>query len=58
MAIRRGEVPMEELCEMAETYMGLAENLIKEMPQYEVNKDAENIFDNFSRAILMKKFEV
>lgn len=58
MAVRRGEVPMEELRDMAETYMGLADNLIKEMPQYEVNKDAENVFDSFSRAMLLKKFGV
>lgn len=56
MAVRRGEVPVEELHDMAETYMGLTDNLIKEMPQYEVNKDAENVFDNFSRTMLMKKF--
>ena len=58
MAIRRGEVSMKELHEMAETYMGLADNLIKEMPQHEVNKDAEDVFDSFSRAVLMKKFGV
>jgi hypothetical protein len=58
MAVRRGEVPMNELYEMAETHMELADNLIKEMPQHEVNKDAENVFDTFSRAMLMKKFGV
>lgn len=58
MAVRRGDVPKEELHEMAETYMGLADNLIKEMPQFEVNKDAENVFDIFSRAMLMKRFGV
>jgi len=58
MAVRRGEVPVEELRDMAETYMGLADNLIKEMPQYEVNKDAENVFDIFGKAMLMKKFGV
>lgn len=56
MAVRRGEVPVEELRDMAETYMGLADNLLEEMPQYEVNKDAEDVFDTFSRAMLMKKF--
>ena len=58
MAVRRGEVPVEELRDMAETYMGLANNLLEEMPQYDINKDAENVFDNFSRAVLMKKFGV
>ena len=58
MAVRRGEVPMEELHEMAETYMGLADNLIKEMPQYEVNKDAERVFDAFSAVVIEKMFGV
>lgn len=56
MAVRRGEVPVEELRDMAETYMGLADDLIKEMPQYEVNKDTEDVFDSFSKVMLMKKF--
>lgn len=57
MAVRHGEVPMEELHDMAETYMGLADNILNEMPKHEVNKDAENVFDTFSRAVMMKKFE-
>ena len=43
---------------MAETYMGLANNLLEEMPRHKVNKDAEDVFDSFSRAVLMKKFGV
>ena len=58
MAVRRDEVPMAELHEMAETYMGLADNLIKEMPRYEVNKDAERVFDAFSAAVMEKMFGV
>lgn len=56
MAVRRGEFPMAKLHEMAETYMGLADNLIKEMPQHEVNKDAERVFDVFSAAVMEKMF--
>jgi hypothetical protein len=48
---------MEELHDMAETYMGLADNLIKEMPQYEVNKDAEWAMNYFSRWVLDKRFK-
>ena len=58
MAIRRGEVPMEKLHKIAETHMELADDIIKEMPQHEVNKDAEDVFDTFSKAVLMKKFGV
>lgn len=58
MAIRRGEVPMEELHKIAETHMEFADDIIKEMPRHEVNKDAEDVFDSFSRAVLIKKFGV
>ena len=57
MAVRRGEVPVEELRDMAETYMGLANNLLEEMPEHEVNKDAEQLMDYFSRWVLDKRFK-
>jgi hypothetical protein len=57
MAIRRGEVPVEELRDMAETYMRLANNLLEEMPEHEVNKDAERTMDYFSRWVLDKRFK-
>lgn len=58
MAVRRGEVPIEELRDMAETYMELANNLLEEMPEHEVNKDVEQTMDYFSHWILNKKFKV
>lgn len=57
MAVRRGEVPVEELRDMAETYMGLANNLLEEMPEHEVNKDAEPAMNYFSRWVLDKRFK-
>ena len=57
MAVRRGEVPVEELRGMAETYMGLANNLLEEMPERELNKDAEQSMNYFSRWVLDKRFK-
>ena len=57
MAVRRGEVPLEELQLCADTYMHLAENLLSEMPEHEVNKDAEQAMDYFSRWVLDKRFK-
>jgi hypothetical protein len=42
---------------MAETYMELANNLLEEMPEHEVNKDAEQSMNYFSRWVLDKRFK-
>ena len=57
MAVRRGEVPMEELRQMADTYMDLAENLVNELPQCEQSKEAEHVLNFFSELVLTKKFQ-
>lgn len=56
MVIRRGEVPMEELHNMAETYMGLANNLLEEMPKFEVNLKAEAYLTEVAEDFLKSMF--
>ena len=58
MAVRRGEVPMEELHDMAETYMGLANNLLEEMPKHEKGIYAEGVLVYAAEEALMNKFGV
>ena len=56
MAVRRGEVPMEELHDIAETYMGLATNLLEEMPKFEVNLEAEAFLTEAAEDFLKSMF--
>jgi hypothetical protein len=56
MAVRRGEVSMEELHDMAETYMGLATNLLEEMPKFEVNLEAEAYLTEVAEIFLKSMF--
>ena len=58
MAVRRGEVPMEELHDMAETYMGLANNVLENLPENNVSTYAESVLVYIAEEILLKKFEV
>ena len=58
MAIRRGEVPVEELRLCANTYMHLAENLLNEMPKFEAKQEAESVLVYAAEEALMNKFGV
>ena len=60
MAVRRGEVPMEELHDMAETYMGLANNVLENLPENNVSTYtyAEGVLVYVAEDALLNKFGV
>ena len=60
MAVRRGEVPMEELHDMVETYMGLASSVLENLPENNVSTYAyaEGVLVYIALEVLMKKFGV